>query len=132
MDFHEGLISRLLDDAAVSSIADDRIHWVRRPQNEGVPAITLQVVVDPRPAHLGGLDSARSTMVQVDCWAASIAEVVALANGCIAALEPPFNVEEKRFGGAQIVAQRESGEDTVGGQFLYRKSIDLSIWHVGE
>ncbi|AMK19333.1 tail completion protein gp17 [Sphingobium sp. MI1205] len=132
MDFHAGLRARLLADSGVAAIVGTRVSWLERPQGAALPAITLQVISDPRPQHLKGLDGARGTRVQLDCWAASFAQALALARAAIATLQPPTTIEGKKFGNARIDGQRDLGETAAGGAFVHRQSVDLFIWHVGD
>lgn len=139
MQFHEGITFRLLNSAAVTDIVGNRVNWGERPQGEPFPALTLQVVSDPRPSHLKGLDGARPTRLQVDCWAETLLQSLALASAVIATLRPPATVSGKKFGVAQIDSQRDLGE-TVGsgnasqssGTYIHRQSVDLIIRHVGD
>jgi len=127
-DFQAGVRSRLI---AAATSAGSRIYWVERPQLSALPAVTLQTISDPRPQHLKGLDGARPTRVQVDCWAATYAVALALARACIGALQPPTILAGKKFGQATIEGQRDLGEDQ-NGTLIHRQSVDLIIWHVGD
>jgi hypothetical protein len=139
MNFHEGVTRRLLDSAAVTDIVGQRLNWGTRVQGEPLPAITLQVVSDPRLSHLKGADGARTTRLQVDCWAKDMLVTLALASAVIATLQPPAIVSGKKFGGARVDGQRDLGE-TVGsgnaaqssGTYIHRQSVDLIIRHVGD
>lgn len=139
MNFHEGITARLLDSAPVTDIVDRRINWGIRPQGEPLPAVTLQVVSDPRPAHLKGLVGARFTRLQGDCWAETPLQALALAKALIDTLQPPATVGDKKFGNALVEGQRDLGESVGSGQasqssgtYIHRQSVDLLIWHVGD
>lgn len=139
MNFHEGVTKRLLDSADVGAIADNRVNWGLRPQGEPLPAVTLQVVSDPRTVHLKGRDSGRYTRLQADCWSETLIQALALAAAVIATLEPPATVSGKKFGNALIDGQRDLGENVgsgsdaqSSGKFIHRQSVDLLIWHVGD
>lgn len=139
MNFREAVTYRLLHDAAVTAIAQARVNWMVRPQSEALPAVTLQVVSDPRTSHLKGEDDARFTRLQADCWAETYLGAVDLAFAVIRAMEQPATVQGKRFGQAQVEGPRDLGE-TVGsggdaqssGTFIHRQSVDFIIWHVGD
>lgn len=132
MDMQAGLRARLLADGDVASMVGARIYWVERPQAADLPAITLQVISDPRPQHLKGLEGARGTTIQCDCWAATYASALTLARAVIAALLPPATVEDKKFGGAQITGQRDLSETADSGPSIHRQSVDFIIRHVGD
>ncbi len=130
-DFQASLRTRLANDTAVAAVVGTRIYWVERPQLASLPAVVLQTISDPRPQHLKGNDGARSTRVQVDCWAATYAAALTLSRKVIAALANPATIAGKRFGSTQVDGQRDLGE-TVSGTFTHRQSVDLIIWHVGD
>lgn len=127
-DFQSALRGRLI---AAATPAGSRVSWVQRPQASALPAITLQVVSDPRPQHLKGLQGTRATRVQVDCWADSYGGALAIARACIAALQAPTTFAGKQFGNAEVFGQIDLGEDA-NGSFVHRQAVDLNIWHVGD
>lgn len=131
MDMQQGLRARLLAAAPVTGAVGQRIYWVSRPQLSALPAITLQVIADPRVAHLKGRDGARSTRVQMDVWAGSYAAAVSIARAAIGALAEPATIGGKRFGQSTATDQRDLGED-VNGNFVHRQSVDFLVWHVGD
>lgn len=131
MNFGEGVTARLLQAGAVTAIAGNRVNWVTRPQLSALPALTLQVISDPRPQHLKGFDGARDTRLQIDAWASGHGIAVALAAAAIAALASPATISGKRFGRAQVDGPRDLGEE-VNGSFVHRQSVDLTIRHVGD
>ena len=127
MDFQAGLRSRLL-----AANAAPRVDWMTRPQNSALPAITLQVISDPRETILKGFVGARATRVQCDCWATTYAAALVIARAAIAALKDPVTVSGKKFGNAQVDSQRDLGESVADGSFIHRQSVDFIIWHVGD
>lgn len=132
MDFQGGIRARLLAAAPVAAIVGTRVDWMTRPQKSALPAITLQTVSDSRPEHLKGIDGARSTRVQVDCWAATYGAALTLARAVIAALQEPATISGKKFGNARVDSQRDLGENLADNSFIHRQSVDLVIWHVGD
>jgi hypothetical protein len=131
MDMQGGLRARLLADAAVAAAVGSRVYWVQRPQSTALPAITMQTIDDPRPNHMQGFDGARTTRVQLDCWAPSFSAALTLARACIAALAEPTTLNGKRFGPTLIDGQRDLLDD-VSGTPIHRQSVDLLVWHVGD
>lgn len=132
MDMQQALLARLVTaDAAVADLAADRVYWVQRPQSSALPAVTLQVISDPRPQHLEGFDDLRETRVQVDAWAATYGEVQALSEAAIAALVPERTSNGIIFNRAIVDSVRDLSEPTET-LFIYRKQIDLLIWWQAE
>lgn len=132
MDFQGGIRARLLAAAPVAAIVGTRVDWMTRPQKSALPAVTLQTASDARPEHLKGPDGARSTRVQIDCWAATYSAALTLARAIIAALQEPATISGKKFGNARVDSQRDLGETVSDGSFVHRQSMDLIIWHVGD
>lgn len=132
MDFQEGVRARLIANSAVKAIVAARVSWMARAKGAPLPAITLQVISDPRPAHLKGLEGARSTRVRCDCWAESYGAALSLARAAIATLAPPAAVGGKRFGNAQVAGQQDLSEDLGNGSFIHRQAVDFIIRHVGD
>ncbi|GLV22007.1 hypothetical protein TomMM35A_18600 [Sphingobium sp. TomMM35A] len=132
MDFQTALRARLIADEAVAAIAAARVYWVERTKGSAYPAITLQVISDPRSSHLKGFDGARSTRVQMDCWATSYGAALQLARAAIAALAGPAAILGKKFGNALVEGQRDLSEPVADGSTIHRQSVDLIIWHVGD
>lgn len=130
-DLQAGIRSRLLANPTVAAAVGTRITWVERPQASGLPAIVLQTISDPRPAHLKDYDAARMTRVQMDVFASSYSSALAITRAAIAALKEPAVVAGKAFGGSFVDSQRDLAED-VGGTLIHRQSVDLLVWHAGD
>lgn len=124
MGWEAALCQRLLDDPAVTCGAS----YGQRPQGEGLPWITLQVVSDPRPQTLGAFQGRRESRVQIDVRAKTRAEVVALREAAIAALAPAGSFGGVLFGRANFQPVRDRGESTETG-FVHRDSFDVLVWH---
>lgn len=127
-DFASALFARLTADAQVKAVVGSRVYWVNRPQGTPLPAIRLQTISDPRPAHLGGYDGARITRVQADCMAATYGAARQLAEKVVAAVVTPATVGGIQFGHTKAEGPIDLGEDTASG-FVYRASVDLLVEH---
>lgn len=132
MDLISGLKARLQADVAIAVAVDTRVHANELPQDGQLPAITLTVISDPRPQHLKGQDGARGTRVQMDVWALRYEQVAQIAAWASVALHPPATIDGKRFGPARIDGARDLPENLSDGKRIYRRSVDLIVWHAGE
>ena len=122
------LLARL---RAAGTLAGARVNWDLRPQNDPLPAVVLSIVSDARPLHLKGPEARRRTRVNADCWGASALEATRLAIQVIGAAREPATVQGVRFG----VTRTDGGQsfvETQDGQTIFRRSIDLLVWHEGE
>jgi Protein of unknown function (DUF3168) len=130
-DFQTGVRARLLANGTVAGAVGARIDWGHRPQGSAYPAIVLQTISDPRPAHLKDYEATRSTLVQLDVYATTYAAALSIAKAVIAALKVPATISGKVFGPAFVDGQRDTVE-TSGTTNIHRQSVDLNIWHVGD
>lgn len=95
-----------------------RITPLVRPQNIATPAITLQRVSASPVNHLRGWGSLDENSVQVDIWAETYAECVAIADACRAAASS-----------AQFLRTLEiDNTDPALDPILYRITQTYSVW----
>nr|WP_314471062.1 hypothetical protein [uncultured Sphingomonas sp.] len=125
MTFEAALARRLLDAGVVGT----RVNWLRRPQDDGYPAITLQTISDPRPEHFKGVQRLRPTRVQIDLWDTDYLRSIGLREQVLAAVVPATVIGSVRFRRAQDVTVRSLREDLPAGGDLYRELIDINFWH---
>lgn len=128
MSFEPALRTRLKEDVLVSAIVGTRIDWTVRPQGSPFPAVVLKTISDGRPQHMGGFQTFRESRVQIDCYASTRAEAVALGAAVIAAIVPAAEVGGVTFRRTFIDTVRDLGANTDAG-FVHRDSIDAHIWH---
>lgn len=122
-DMQTALRSRLTGGAAGT-----RVYWNIVPQTATLPYIRLQTISDPRPEHLKGYQGARTTRVQVDCYAATYAAARSMAEAVIAATATPGTTSGIHFGRIKAEGPRDLGEDTAQG-YTHRASLDLLVEH---
>jgi hypothetical protein len=130
-DLETALRARLKADAAFVAAGSNRVEWEEQPQNAAYPHTTLSVVSDIRPEHLKGYDATRPTRVQADCRAVTSKAAKAMARALIAALSPTGTFNGHVFGRIKAEGPRPLNE-IVNGATIYRQSVDLIIWHVGD
>jgi hypothetical protein len=131
MDLQSGTRARLLADTTVAGLVGNRVFWGERLQGSAYPAIVLQTVSDPRPAHLKDYENTRSTLVQMDVYAVKYADALAIAKAAIAVLKVPATISGKVFGPTFVDGQRDTVEPS-GTTNIHRQSVDLNIRHVGD
>lgn len=135
-DLETALRARLKADAAFVAAGSNRIEWEEQPQDKPtspwpLPHTTLTVISDIRPEHLKGYDAARPTRVQADCRATTAKAAKAMARALITALIPTGTINGHVFGRTKAEGPRPLNE-TVNGATVFRQSVDLIIWHVGD
>lgn len=131
-DLQSALFTRLAADTPVAAVvvagSVKRIYWGIVPQGAAMPYIRLNTISDPRPQHLQGYDAARSTRIQVDCFASSYGAARGLAEKVVTALAVPTTVGGVKFGRGKAEGPRDLGED-VAGTYIHRASMDLLVEH---
>jgi hypothetical protein len=125
MDMQGALRARLLAAATVTARVAQRVYWVDRPQATALPAITLQIIDEPRDQHMAGFQDLRQALVQVDAWAATYAEAAALKEAVITALVPAHSGDGVDFRRA-FVRTRDLFERTET-QAFHRASMDFTF-----
>lgn len=128
MDWQGALRARLIAAAPVAALVGDRIYWVDRPQASSLPAITLQTITEDRPQTMAGFDGLDRSLVQMDVWGASYAQVQQAKEAAIAAVMGENTANSIRFARAFIDTIRDLGE-RLETQFIHRASIDLIFHH---
>jgi hypothetical protein len=128
MDFQGALRARLLAAPSVTAVVAQRVAWVERPQGGALPAITLQVISDPRPQHFTGFQDLRATRVQVDVWGDDYGDVTSGAEAAIAALGPAATSNGISFDRSFVDDIGDLGEQTETA-FIFRKRIDFIVHH---
>lgn len=129
------LTAHLLATAGVTSLlggqADTRIYWDGLPQNDALPALILRKIYTGRFRTLKARIQNTENRIQLDCWAATRAEAIALREAVILALdeltEPPLqaalNDDPPDF------HEPATGPDGARATALYRASLDVQLWH---
>ena len=122
------LRTRLLEDATVSGIVGNRISWGIRPQGEAYPSLVLVLVNDARPQTFTANIAARETVVQIDCYGRTTAEVASLREAVINCIVLAETVGDIEFQRAFVDVVRNANQYSETGR-IYRDSIDARIWH---
>lgn len=121
--------------AAAPALRDrfQSVGWSLRLQ--GLPALVLQIVADPRPQHMKGFQRTRSTQVQADIYAETSTEAAELRELCIVHLVPAAKVGSVSFARATVDNVRHGSEPEQSGERQrYRgdlscESIDFTFLH---
>ena len=86
-DFDDALVDHLRSQADLAALVGMRIHPDYFPQNEQLPAIAY-TLEDEQPEHtLEGPSGMRRAVYQVNVWASSRREAMAVARAAAAALD---------------------------------------------
>lgn len=121
MSFEADLRAHLGGDSAVTALAGERIHPLKRPQGESKPAITYQRISGVPQQSLDGFTSGLTAIrVQVDCWGATHDDVSRLA----AAVQARMLTAAATFRAVMALDQDFYEDDTR----TFRRSMDFNCW----
>jgi hypothetical protein len=125
------LVAYLLATAGLSALVSTRIDWLKRPQGESLPAITLQTASAPRDYTMQGRVGLVGYLIQMDVWGSTYKQTQDVLAALIPALD---ELDEAPFQGAFIENERESteaqdGPDASTSTDFYRTSLDVRIFH---
>jgi hypothetical protein len=120
----------LLAHADVGALVDDRVYWLRRPQNSPLPAIVLTVVSGRPDRPLSGPSGLASGLVQADCRASTPAEAGDLRDALKSAVHAARRVTlgDVRLVAAFIESERHSSEGDERSP-VTRISLDIRVHH---
>lgn len=130
-DLETALRARIKADAGFVAAGSAQVEWEEQPQGVSLPHTTLLVISDERPEHLKGYDSARSTRVQADCRAETPKKAKAMARALIEAVAQPGTFSGHVFGRTKAEGPRPLNE-RINEKTVFRQSVDLLVWHVGD
>jgi hypothetical protein len=132
MDVKAALKARLATALAgqLATTVDNKpaVHWLKRPQAERLPSVTLQTISGDWPQTYDGLQATRSPRIQFDAWAESYAEAEAIRTAAVAALAPKATSNGIVFDNIQFEGERDFLERQ-GTTDIFSASMDLIVWH---
>lgn len=128
-DYSNAVRQRLLDDVPLNAIVAGNIDWGKRPDIDGITAVTLRAIADPRDMHFKGPQELRETTIQIDVWSGvSIEDARAAANRIVQILQSPAIVGTVRLDPAFFDGPEDSGsqEETL---YVHRSRLIARLWH---
>ena len=122
------LTAALLAWTALTDRVGQRITWNVRPQGETVPAVLLTRVAGTRHYTMTERSGLTETLIQVDVWAASLAEALAVKTVLLGLFD---SLTAAPFQRCFVEAERDSFEPGDGPDelHLHRASLDVRVWH---
>lgn len=123
MSFEADLKGHLQGSSALTALTADRISPTLREEGTAVPAVTYDVIsVDPHNNLAGRDSSLRNYRVQIDCWARTHADALAMFD----AIRARMGVSAATFSSVVLATMIEDFEPDTK---LYRRSQDFSCWY---
>lgn len=120
----------LVGDANLSALIGDRVYWVARDKEGGVPCVVLFVIDGPPDYHLNGPSGLVQSRVQANLYAETYTDVDALERAFMAAIvtaDAATPVTDTIH--ALSIDNRRDLTDTSQPDYLFLTTVDLMIDH---
>lgn len=113
-----------LSTAQIAALAGDRIYPILRPQDAALPAVTYSHVFGRPSNSLDGYTSGlQRFLMQIDCWAKSYSDVIALAQ----AVRDRMNTSAATF--STVITEYPLIDDYESDTKLFRRSLSVACWY---
>lgn len=128
MSFKSDLRSRALEDAGLSALLGRQIHWSRRPQGKGLPALVMHRITAGQTYTQDGPDPTITPTIQFDILGATEADLEQVETALRAFIH---SLTTAPFQGGFILTERDDFEPEPGASDaeILRTSIDARIVH---
>lgn len=126
----ESLVAYLLNSAALASLVNNRISWLKSPLNVSTPYIILAKISGLRDYRMQGTTGLQNSLVQADCFGATYSNAKAVARlveARLSAYHGAFGTTT--FQGVFLNAERDLYLDDESTSDLFGVSLDFNIWH---
>lgn len=134
MTIESALYSYLSTKASVTAVVGIRIYPQVAPDSAAYPFITYNVTNEQHDHSMGGATGLANPSIQIDVWAETVANRVAIAEVVRNALDGfRGNMGTENLNIRNCFLQNRSNfneSDGEGKTPIYRSSMDFSIWHV--
>ncbi len=134
MTMESDLRAFLILDADVTALVGSRVFPLIVPQNQPMPAIRYNLITSESEVNLGGVDGAVRATVQLDCYAATYAGAVDLAEKVRVALVADVN-GARTMGSTAVTQTRLTAksdeqpfkEPTASDDWRFNRSLDFEL-----
>lgn len=129
----EAIIAKLLASAGVLALVSSRVFPVSRPQGSALPAVTIQRIDGAPILSDEGNSELENVRLQIDCWGSKYTDAKKAARAVIAEL----NAFAGTLSGVyipliELEAERDMPrEGATAQEYLFRTSLDVSVWRSG-
>lgn len=123
MTLESDLYGYLTADAGVAAVVGTRVYPLRPTQNPTLPYLTYQLISRRDVHSTDGASGLANTLVQIDAWGATYADVVSA-----------FEAVRKCLNGyrgaiAQGIFLEPIDDEYDNGARVYRRKASFSVWH---
>ena len=126
------LIAKLLTDSGVSTLVNNRVYPVSRPQASALPAITLATVSNVPVYTNDGEAGIAEVRTQIDCWGSTYGSAKTVARAVKVSLSAFFGTAGGvAFQYVLLDGERDSREGgSNASEYLFRTQLDFRVWFV--
>lgn len=111
--------------APLTDLVGSAVYWDERPQGKDLPAVVLTLVSDASEHSIDGPDQLSTARVQIDCFAETSKEKIAIAKVIRAHLAHRSQGVIDNTIHLQTRDSREGEKDQAG--IVYRRSLDFNV-----
>jgi hypothetical protein len=134
MTIESALYSHLSTKASITALVSTRIYPQVAPESATYPFITYTVLSESHDHSMGGATGLTNPTIQIDAWADTIANRVAVSEAIRNALDGftgNMGTENLSIRNCFLQNRANFNENTTEGKTpTWRSSMDFSIWHV--
>lgn len=125
----EALVQRLLATASITAIFGLNIHWQRRPETVNLlPALSLNVVGDPRQYTHDGADDWQEVRIQVDSRARTYLSAKLGLRAVLSELETEHDEGDVHFDEGRKISGTDAPIETLGGGTeVFKITMDIMV-----
>lgn len=123
--------SILANDAGVSALVGAKIYWSEIPQGKQRPVICLHLVSEINTHTTSGTVDQEDATVQIDCWAETLTDAIAVSDAVKTALDGYSGTEgSTTFQGVFKRSERQDfSKPSNGNGKFHRVSSDYQVFH---
>ena len=126
----EALVAFLLADTALTALLGTNIYWMQKPQGVSTPVLVLTRISGTRDMQMLGPSGLVESRVQCDCDGLTYASAKNTARALRNRLSGFKGTQGvMTFHGCFLEAERDTFEDALTTDKIFRTSLDFMIWH---
>ncbi|MEP6827919.1 MAG: DUF3168 domain-containing protein [Aestuariivirga sp.] len=126
----EALLAYLQADAPLTVLLTGKIFWTQKPQNVSNPVLLLTRISGTRDMQMLGPSGLVESRVQFDCDGLTYGSAKGVARALRDRLSGFKGLQgTMTFHGCFLEAERDTFDEAITIDKLYRTSLDFMIWH---
>ncbi|MEA3042971.1 MAG: hypothetical protein QOH47_809 [Sphingomonadales bacterium] len=130
MAFRADLKTKLRVASDLAALVAARVHWLQRPRDGLLPAVTIEIFGAGRLYHHGGAMGLARPRVRFKCWGETLEAAVDVADALTPAIEAKGTTGTTAFKGAFLEMETDLAPAELGDGTLVPCAVrDFTVWH---